>query len=107
MGVKQPHTAANAESEAEMKDEAAAPNLSAHGAPSSLSDPSTSLVSLDERLRLCRHNHIHLLPQTERTLQSGEKHFHKKSKVKKNVATDFVLYCFIDYDTNFITFHLI
>lgn len=106
MSVKQPHTAANAESEAEMEDEAAAPNLSSDGAPSSLSDPSTSLVSLDRWLRLCRHNHIHLLPQTECTQQSGEKHFHKKSKVKEKCYRC-VLYCFIDYDTNFSKFHLI
>lgn len=64
MSVKQPHTAANAESEAEMEDDAAAPNLSSDGAPSSPSDPSTSLVSPDDWLRLCRHSHIHLLPQT-------------------------------------------
>lgn len=63
MSVKRPHAAANAESEAEMEDDVAAPNLSSDGAPSSLSDPSTSLVSPDDWLRLCRHNHIHL-PQT-------------------------------------------
>lgn len=79
-----------------------APTVSAQ---SSLSDPSTTLSSLDDWLRLCTHNHIHPLPCTQSN-QAKSIFTLETSRIKNSVIDLCIIFFWLWYQYHYVSFSL-